>query len=472
MDAPPLPDDPRDWPTDPFALLGVSRSASEADVKRAYTRLIRKYKPEHAPDEFRRVREAYESAVEQSRWYRDAPPVRDTFRDFPLGPSASPVPPEAGTGEAPGQPHETQIDPPVRPAVVDPVEEAWADAAAGRWADAYFALVTLANAHPNRADLPLRLYWLLALRPTLDDDRTRHDWLAAALARAHLSGPAAELYQRELVTDPQTALYGPYSQLLEIPGASGVSLLALAGQRLAAAAPEGRWAKVELDLAALVPRAAELDEVQWLGYLVDLAGRTAYQRPAVAARCEALLAGLRHLELRHSWAFDRVDEHRAAAGVWQRATEVPEPIRRAVAAAWGGTDLRGPLRAASAWASAAPDEALKKCDQVTGEGVAILVAFARVLESKHLSAPTGPEFPPGLIRGLVRGHLANRGPHDHDYIIVRGSLIRLLITERIDPDELAEACATDANYLVRAIAEHTRTDGALRLVYRAATVSD
>ncbi|VTS00136.1 Heat shock protein DnaJ domain protein OS=Planctomyces limnophilus (strain ATCC 43296 / DSM 3776 / IFAM 1008 / 290) GN=Plim_3023 PE=4 SV=1: DnaJ [Gemmata massiliana] len=472
MDAPPLPDDPREWPTDPFALLGVPRSAREADLKCAYTRLIRKYKPEHAPDEFRRIREAYESAVEQSHWYRDAPPVRDTFRDFPLGPGASPEPPNPETSETPGQPHETQIDPAVLPAVADPVEEAWADAAAGRWADAYFALVALTNAHPDRADLPLRLYWLLALRPTLDDNRTRHDWLAAALTRAHLSGPATELYQRELVTDPQTALYGPYSQLLEAPGASGANLLALAAQRLAAAAPEGRWAKIELDLAALVLRAGELDEVQWLGYLTDLAGRTAYQRPAVAARCEALLAGLKHLELRHSWAFDRVDEQRAAAGVWQRATEVPEPIRRVVAAAWTGADIRAALRAASGWAAVDPGAALQKCDQVIGEGITILVAFARVLESKHHSAPIGPEFPPDLIRGLVRGHLANRSPDDHDYIVVRRSLIRLLVTERVDPDELAEACATDANYLVRAIAEHIQKDGALRLVYRAATVPD
>ncbi len=64
----PLPDDPRDWPHDPFLLLGVEPSATETDVKRAYTRLIRRFKPEHFPEQFRRVREAYEAALQRAKW--------------------------------------------------------------------------------------------------------------------------------------------------------------------------------------------------------------------------------------------------------------------------------------------------------------------------------------------------------------------------------------------------------------------
>lgn len=70
---PPLPEDPRDWPDDPFALLGVDRNVDEATLRRAYTRRIRQYKPEQSPAEFRRIRDAYETACEELRWRQQFP---------------------------------------------------------------------------------------------------------------------------------------------------------------------------------------------------------------------------------------------------------------------------------------------------------------------------------------------------------------------------------------------------------------
>ena len=43
----PLPEDLSRWPTDPYALLGVTHDVAPRDLKRAYTQLIRTYKPEH-----------------------------------------------------------------------------------------------------------------------------------------------------------------------------------------------------------------------------------------------------------------------------------------------------------------------------------------------------------------------------------------------------------------------------------------
>jgi hypothetical protein len=40
--------------------LGIDRSVDLRDLRRAYVRLIRIYRPEHFPDQFRRIREAYE----------------------------------------------------------------------------------------------------------------------------------------------------------------------------------------------------------------------------------------------------------------------------------------------------------------------------------------------------------------------------------------------------------------------------
>jgi|SRR5579883_546482 len=461
MDAPPLPDDPRNWPTDPFALLGVPRSVSEADLKRAYTRLIRKYKPEHAPEEFRRIREAYEAAIEMSRWYRDAPPVRETFGDLPFTP-VSPSAPES-TNRSPEQPpHETQIDPSVQPVSHDPVELAWTDAISGHWNDAYSALVSLADAHPHRADLPLRLYWLLALRPTLDATRTRHDWLATALARARLSGPAVELYRRELAVDPSVALYGPYVKLLELPDVDGRNLLAVANARLAAAAQDGRWALLELDLEALAARANAFPDAEWLRYVADLAGRAAGDRPPLVDRCYTLLTGLRHLHLSHGWAFDRL-EHRQGMLTNLRMARIPEPVRRALAAAESGRDVKKSLSDVIEWAAHNPFVALRTYDvgMASPAGRPFLMAFGQLL-ANH-SEPPG-EYPQDLLRHLVRKGLS-RLPL-RDYIRARGPLMQFLLAEQIDPDELIAVCNDDPATNNSDLFQRVQTDESLRLVYR------
>jgi hypothetical protein len=346
----------------------------------------------------------------------------------------------------------------------DPIEAAWADAVAGDWAGAYAALVALAAAHPERADVPLRLYWLLALRPALDDARSRHDWLASALALAQFTGPAAELYARELATDAFRALGHPYVRLLDRDGVPAVRLLALARARLAAAAAEWRWAAVEVDLGALARRANELDETLWLGYLTEVSGHAAFSQPALAAQCATLLAGLKHLELRHSWAFDRNDEQQAAARVWREATMVPTPIRRAVAVAWAGGDWHRLLTAVTDWAASDPLDALRHCDQATREGAVVLSALARMLAARR-GERSEVEYPQNLIRGLVRAYLTNhiRG----EYVLMRESLLRFLLAERIDPDELATACAADRTHQIRWLVDHVRKDGVLHLVYRA-----
>lgn len=45
---------------DPYATLGLERSASAEEVKRAYFALVRTYPPERNPEQFKRIRAAYE----------------------------------------------------------------------------------------------------------------------------------------------------------------------------------------------------------------------------------------------------------------------------------------------------------------------------------------------------------------------------------------------------------------------------
>ena len=56
-----------------YLLLGVQREASDADIKRAYKRLARKYHPDINPgdqlaeQQFRRIAEAYETLIDPDR---------------------------------------------------------------------------------------------------------------------------------------------------------------------------------------------------------------------------------------------------------------------------------------------------------------------------------------------------------------------------------------------------------------------
>jgi curved DNA-binding protein CbpA len=49
-----------------YERLGVPRTAAPDDIKRAYRALVRQYPPERAPEEFKRIREAYETLASPS----------------------------------------------------------------------------------------------------------------------------------------------------------------------------------------------------------------------------------------------------------------------------------------------------------------------------------------------------------------------------------------------------------------------
>src|SRR5450759_236279 len=53
-------DPPGPSPANPYAVLGLERRASEAEIKRAYFWLVREYSPEREPEKFQEIRAAYE----------------------------------------------------------------------------------------------------------------------------------------------------------------------------------------------------------------------------------------------------------------------------------------------------------------------------------------------------------------------------------------------------------------------------
>ena len=71
---------------DPYRTLEVSRNAEEAEIKRAYFQQVRKFPPEQEPEQFQKIRRAYELVRDpQQRALTDlfllqTPPVRPRRR--------------------------------------------------------------------------------------------------------------------------------------------------------------------------------------------------------------------------------------------------------------------------------------------------------------------------------------------------------------------------------------------------------
>ena len=52
---------------DPYAVLGVTRSATPTEIKQAYFALVRAHPPEREPETFKRIRAAYERLRDPER---------------------------------------------------------------------------------------------------------------------------------------------------------------------------------------------------------------------------------------------------------------------------------------------------------------------------------------------------------------------------------------------------------------------
>lgn len=60
-----------------YEILNISKDADEKGIKKAYTKMLRKYPPEKNPEEFKKVREAYETLIN-----RDTRVEYDAFSEF------------------------------------------------------------------------------------------------------------------------------------------------------------------------------------------------------------------------------------------------------------------------------------------------------------------------------------------------------------------------------------------------------
>lgn len=230
-DLPPLPANVNDWPTDPRTLLGVSSDISRRDLKRAYARLIKKYKPEHAPEEFRRLRAAYEKLDQQLEWHEDHDLRRRVIADesnpSTVNPDTTPAEPSREIfrpfegNRRPARTDDDHQGSTALPNVASEFRAEQADAAedAGQhggsrplnpdelWQRAldggdlqpiYSELVTWQQRRRASEIDFARLYWLTTLASDLEPDRDPCIWLIEGLRQHRASARLFEMLETEV----------------------------------------------------------------------------------------------------------------------------------------------------------------------------------------------------------------------------------------------------------------------------------
>lgn len=164
-DPPPLPES-----SDPHELLGVSAAADEATLKRAYIELVKRYRPDRHPAEFRRVREAFERAtawlaLHESAGLDDTRPVEGA---------------DDGRGAEGATTSDTGGDAPAGALRAADWEAAWSDVADGRVAEVLARLEAHTKLVPTDAGAWQLRFLLAELRGDADP--------AALLARGFNEG--------------------------------------------------------------------------------------------------------------------------------------------------------------------------------------------------------------------------------------------------------------------------------------------
>lgn len=252
-----LPDDLSQWPTDPYELFGIGRSSGIRDLRRAYAALIRKFKPEHYPQHFRRIRDAYETLEWQSRWRErgisfEASGIGDEITE------AASEPPQSGSSDDQIQnptPRHFEIREPQqtqKPRSDDDIDRVWRRAIkdGNDWQAVYRQHVQVAERAATDEVLFCRLYWLLTVAPHVDAQRKPVDWLATGLSRIPSTPRLLTLYFQELNRRPAEVLQERSRALLTQPRPIW-ELAELARQRWRALRVLGRLEEVAVDLRLL-----------------------------------------------------------------------------------------------------------------------------------------------------------------------------------------------------------------------------
>lgn len=281
-----LPENPEDWPSNPFEVLGIPFDADSAAIRKAYRDLIHQYKPERAPEQFRRIREAYERVRQQNprrlamprfslgsvdAMFSTEPEANPPRKDVPDGQQPNPDPAPDGSA-APDHRPPSADDPPKPPRprldLRAEIRAAWELALAGQPKEAYERLAELSLGVPLNDEIASRRYWLIRLAPEVKPGRRAVEELYPVVQSLGLNGVVGQLYLAEITRDADEALSERCAALMgDLRNARWRRPLQRVRWR--AAAKNNLWHIIDSDLERLRGD-HPLDPIPWLWGHVDL----------------------------------------------------------------------------------------------------------------------------------------------------------------------------------------------------------
>ncbi len=268
-----LPEDVSLWPTASAEILGITDSATRKDAKRAYTRLIKRFKPEHFPEQFRRLREAYDQVDSRLQWqeklashgitiqFADDSSATVSLTENTGDDSESPA---VDSSERPLEATDLDVSsmaPPLRTSTNavnetdapishqdDSADQHWQRVLDGGDTDAAYRALEkrAANGRATETDF-LRLYWLATLQSEIDPQRAAVSWLIEGMQQHGPDGRLFGLYANELERHPREIRHERSIALLDVMFRQG-HLVDLLRIRWRAARDLGQFEIIESNL--------------------------------------------------------------------------------------------------------------------------------------------------------------------------------------------------------------------------------
>lgn len=332
-----LPNNLSDWPEDVYTLLGVDRDADAKGLRRAYTRLIREYKPDHHPAEFQRIREAYDAARHFAELRLAFEPVDGDWSDVPAPTVGNDTDSDSdesvsddSSASGNGSPVLLRRSNTGGSHFDEPADATDADAAwrRGREGDLIGAKSQLEELHardPNNEEVIVRLYWVRKLLPASADESPSDvvDWLCGIAKRRGLRGRPWQLLVEELQAAPVLSRGEAASVLLGSPD-SNDQLVPLLMTRWQSSGRVQRWSAIDDDLQAVRGLFLPDSPVAWVETVLAALRILVWSRDVVATGYEVdgvlqlgtplferwfeELNAFEELHLTHPHVFDERDE--------------------------------------------------------------------------------------------------------------------------------------------------------------------
>ena len=422
MSAPHLPDDLRRWPRDPYQVLGVAPRCDPLTARKAYTGLIRHFKPEQFPEHFRLIREAYDTIKREVQFFGSI----NTDAAADTGPPDTAAQPSSG---------------PDRPRQPDALEALWDRACDGQEEEAYRRLREMFETNPQGSELPARLYAILLANPELDLRNAPCDWLVRGMRAEGPGGPCRQLYRREIGDHPEEALSDRLLGLLDaVTPPRGVS--EFLAWRWEALLRLDRLELIAADLTRAAPRLEHEDEEGWVRLLLKAADYLAWHSSSGFAKLCADIDGHVHVHSALGEDLARLDFLRELSHSWHqlRSSGLPDvPLLGVLPLTWTSPfENRHRILAQCRDLAENPEASLAKLDEIQRRAPLALAQLGQSLAWVWY-APPDPRDDSALL-SAVNDHLGGllQPVGMSDYALYRPYLLQMCFAEVLAPETAAQ----------------------------------